>query len=316
MTTVESVTGPVDVDDLGRTLMHEHVFVVHSDMQADYPMPDQDEQERFAVAQLHALREAGFTALVDLTVPGLGRDIKRVHRVAVAARFTIVAATGIYTYNTMPAFFALQLASHGPRYLEDFFVRELTEGIGTSGVRAGVLKCVTDAPGLTPDVETILRNVARAHLRTGAPISTHTNAQLETGLLQQRVFRQEGVDLARVVIGHCGDTTDLDYLRRVLDAGSTIGMDRCGAGHLCSFQDRVKTIAALCELGYAAQLVLSHDANCGTDVTYPNDRTYSHYRHIADDVLPALREQGVAEEQIDIMLRDNPRRIFGAGAGR
>jgi phosphotriesterase-related protein len=104
----------------------------------------------------------------------------------------------------------------------------ITQGIGTSGVKAAIIKCATDTAGVTPVIETILRASARAQKATGVPISTHTWAAGRTGLAQQAIFAQEGVDLRRVIIGHSGDSEDLDYLRGLMERGSTIGMDRFG----------------------------------------------------------------------------------------
>jgi phosphotriesterase-related protein len=92
-------------------------------------------------------------------------------------------------------------------------------------VKVGILKCATAEPGVTPDIELILRATARAHRRTGVAIATHTNAARKVGLDQQRIFREEGVDLSRVVIGHSGDTTDVPYLEELIGNGSSIATD-------------------------------------------------------------------------------------------
>ena len=123
----------------------------------------------------------------------------------------------------------------------EMFVRDITEGIAGTGVKAAILKCATDEPGLTPGVERVLRAVAVAHRATGVPISTHTHARTRRGLEQQRVFAEEGVDLGRVIIGHSGDTTDLDYLKELIAAGSYIGMDRFGLDNILGFEHRVDT---------------------------------------------------------------------------
>jgi phosphotriesterase-related protein len=146
------------------------------------------------------------------------------------------------------------------------------------------------------------------------PISTHTHAPTRRGLEQQRIFAEEGVDLTRVVIGHSGDTTDLDYLEELIANGSYLGMDRFGADLILPFEDRVNTVAQMCERGHADRMVLSHDAACFIDwlpeelvpVVMPN----WHYQHIHHDVVPALKERGVTDEQLTTMLVDNPRTIF------
>ena len=202
----------------------------------------------------------------------------------------------------------------GPELMDDMFIRDITEGIAGTGVKAGILKCATDEQGVTPGIERVLRAVARAHRATGVPISTHTHAHTKRGLEQQKIFDEEGVDLSRVVIGHSGDTTDLDYLEEVMARGSFIGMDRFGIEILLPFEDRVNTVAGLCERGRANQMVLSHDAACFNDwlpwEMMPTIAPNWHYLHITRDVLPALKQRGVTDDQIKTMLVDNPRKIF------
>jgi phosphotriesterase-related protein len=312
--TVNTVRGPIDVNLLGPTLMHEHVFTFHSDMQGDYPWTDEGRYVDGAVEKLNKLKSVGFSTLVDLTVFGLGRNVSRIARIAEAAEFNVIAATGIYATSEMPTYFRVRLAADGPKFIEDLFVREITDGIGETGIRPAILKCVTDRQGLTPEVEIMLRSTARAQLRTGVPISTHTDVFTESGLLQQRVFRQEGVDLSDVIIGHSGDTTDIAYLERLMEAGSYIGMDRFGLTALCSFEDRVKTVAILCDKGYAPRMVISHDANCGGDLRGEESLSTWRYGHIPNEVIPALKARGVTDAQIEYMTVENPRQIFRTAA--
>ncbi len=324
MTQVNTVRGAIDVDGLGATLMHEHVFVLSPEMMQNDPQVWGDEaaRKRDAIARLTELKARGVDTIVDLTVIGLGRYLPRIAEIAAATEINIVVATGVYTYNDVPMYFHFtgpDTALGGPDPMIDLFIRDITEGIAGTGVKAAILKCATDEPGLTTGVERVLRAVAQAHRQTGVPISTHTHAATRRGLDQQRIFAEEGVDLTRVVIGHCGDTTDLDYLEELIAAGSYIGMDRFGADVYLPTPERVDTVARLCERGHADKMVLSHDASCFIDwlpeemvpVALPN----WHYLHIHNDVLPALRERGVTEEQIRAMLVDNPRRIFATGGG-
>jgi phosphotriesterase-related protein len=137
--------------------------------------------------------------------------------------------------------------------------------------------------------------------------------------MQQAIFAQEGVDLSRVIIGHSGDSEDLAYLRGLMERGSTIGMDRFGLDNFLPTDKRVEVLARLCAEGYAPKMVLSHDANCWTDMLSEDDKRRTrprwNYNHISDDILPLLRKAGVSEEQIDQMLVRNPQAIF-AGASR
>ena len=316
MPQVETLRGPVDTADLGSTLMHEHVFILGQGVPENFPSVwDEEKETAYAREKLAELAGAGVSTIVDLTVMGLGRDIPRLRKVVGEIPVNVIVATGVYTYNELPQYFR----NRDEDAMAELFVRDITEGIQGTEVKAAILKCATDEPGLTPDVEKVLRAVARAHRHTGAPISTHTHPGTKRGLEQQRVFKEEGVDLGRVVIGHSGDSEDLDYLQALIEAGSYIGMDRFGLDHLLPTDKRVAIIAKLCELGHADRMVLSHDANCYID-WFPmelirNAMPNWHFRHISEDVLPALREAGVSDEQIKQMMVENPRRIFGQSGG-
>jgi phosphotriesterase-related protein len=247
--------------------------------------------------------------------------IPRIQRIAGQVDLDIVVATGLYAYEELPH----QYSNRGPGLLLDVpepmvtdFTRDITEGIGTTGVKAAFLKCCIEAPGLTPGVERIAHAVARTPAETGVPITVHTSGPAQTGRLAVDLFRKDGVDLAKVVIGHAGDSNDLDYLMELADSGATLGMDRFGLDVFNSTADRVRTIAALAARGYTDRMVLAHDANCFIDwFGADHDAVRAamapnwHYAHISDDVLPALREAGVSNVQVEQMLVGSPRRYFG-----
>ena len=296
MAVVNTVRGAIDSTQLGVTLMHEHVFVLSAEIMQNFPEPWGDEEKRVgdAITRLNELKARGVDTIVDLTVIGLGRYIPRIQRVAASTELNIIAATGIYTYNDVPLYFHFQgpgTELGGPEMMVAMFVKDIEEGIAGTSVKAAILKCATDRPGVTHGVERVLRAVAQAHLRTGVPISTHTHAATERGLEQQRIFKEEGVDLSRVIIGHSGDTTDIAYLEKLIAGGSYIGMDRFGIDVLLPFEDRVNTVAKMCELGYAEKMVLSQDAACFNDwlpeEALPTVLPNWHYMHIHNDVLPA-----------------------------
>ena len=311
MATVHTVTGPVDTADLGFTLMHEHVFVLSEGVNANFPhLWNHEERVSQAVAALKEAKARGVQTIVDLTVLGLGRDVKLVRDIARQAGIQVIVATGLYTYDELPHYFVSRSVDH----MADCFVRDIEAGIQDSEIKAAVLKCATDEKGVTEGVEKVLRAVSKAHRRTGVPISTHTHAASQRGLEQQRIFTEEGVDLRRVVIGHSGDTEDIDYLEKLMAAGSYIGMDRFGIDSILPTEKRVSTIVKLCEQGRADRMVLAHDASCYIDWFDPALVRQAVPRwtflHIPDDVVPALRGAGVSDAQIRTMTVDNPRRIF------
>jgi phosphotriesterase-related protein len=311
MPQVETLRGPVDTSRLGFTLMHEHIFVLSDGVNESFPsLFDEDAHVASARKQLQEMAGAGVQTFVDLTVLGLGRNVPRLQRVAGNLPLNVIVATGLYTYDELPRHFR----TRDENYLADLFVRDITEGVQGTSVKAAILKCATDEPGVTPGVEKVLRAVARAHRRTGVPISTHTHPATKRGLEQQKIFEEEGVDLGRVVIGHSGDSEDIDYLQELMKRGSSIGMDRFGVDAYLPTDKRVAVIARLCELGHAERMVLSHDASCVLD-WYPAEPLKAaapnwHFLHISRDVLPALRARGVSDSQIEAMTVGNPRRIF------
>jgi len=311
MPEVQTATGPIDVDALGETLMHEHVVSFPYTVRANLPDAwDRDAVIGRAVARVRQVMTRGVKTLVDLTTVDLDRDVELVAEVARQSGCSIVVATGCWWQP--PRYFATAPID----WLVARWRAEIETGIAGTVVRAGIIKLATDKEGLTAPIEKMLRAGARVHRATGVPISTHTDVASRRGEDQQRLFVEEGVDLSRVVIGHSGDSTDLEYLRGLMERGSTIGMDRFGLEQLSSFEARVDTVAALCRQGYATKMVLSHDAFCDLgffgDFDIATRLPHWQYNHIHDDVLPALRERGVSEAHITAMLVDNPRRIFGS----
>ncbi|MGN6677573.1 MAG: phosphotriesterase family protein [Streptosporangiaceae bacterium] len=323
---VPTSAGDIDTEELGVVFMHEHVFIRTESLQWGWPgFGGWDEETEVAAARkrLSQLHENGVDTILDMTIPGLGRDPGLVARAVEGTGLKVMFATGFYTYEHLPLPFSLRgpgkILDGDDRLLESLFEADLTVGMGETGFHAAVLKIVTDEPGMTPDVERLANAVASVHLRTGAPICTHAHAPSQRGLDQQRLLAGRGVDLGRVVIGHSNETTDLDYLTKIIDDGSYIGWDRCGLPISVPLDAQIETLATLCERGYAGRIMLSHDKSsfmdwfsaAEVDPVLPDWRfTYLH-----DTVLPGLRDRGVTDDQVEQMLIRNPREFFGAAYG-
>jgi phosphotriesterase-related protein len=299
------------------------MFVGHPELDLDLPHPEWSEDDAIetAVAGLERLWDLGVRTVVDLTVLGLGRDVARVRRVAERTRVLLVASTGYYTAALLPAFFHTHGPGRlvgGPDPLLELFLRDIEIGIAGTGVRAGMLKVVTDLPGMTDDVQRVMQAAAAAHRRTGVPITTHTHAPSRNGRDQLLFFVDHGVAPERLVIGHCGDSVDLDYLRGLMDAGATIGMDRFGMEHVLPDKDRLETVLTLLGEGYADRMVLSHDAAFFSRVTPPSWRaTHAplwNMENISRRVLPALREAGATQQQVHQLMVTNPARVLAPSA--
>jgi phosphotriesterase-related protein len=306
VTAVPTTAGPVPVADLGRTLGHEHVQIVSESLAAQHPQVyDAEASFAQAVERLAAVKGHGVQTIVDPTVMDLGRDIRFMARVAEAAGLHVVPATGVYGqhYRFLPRYFtALE-----PDALADLFVADLEAGIQGTAIKAAFLKCAVDEPGIVDDVDKSLRAIARAHLRTGAPIMAHSHPGSGRGPEICDVFAEEGVDLRRVQIAHTGDTDDLDYIERLLDRGVFIGVDRNGLDLILPTDRRNVTTAALCARGYAERMVLSQDATAGTFDWFPAAMVAQmapnwKMTFVFETVIPQLRELGVTEGQVEAML--------------
>jgi phosphotriesterase-related protein len=309
MTAVNTVTGAVDAAGLGFTLMHEHILCVNWAMrQSVSGWLDREAFIGHAVEEVTSAKKRGVETIVDCTPVNLGRDIHVIREVAEKAEMQIIAATGYY-FTEEPS-----LMAWSADQLAEFLLPDIEKGIQGTDIKAGIIKCATDADGVTDFNRKLLQATARLHRATGVPITTHTSAPSRNGLAQQEVFREEGVDLSRVVIGHCGDTDEYHYLEKLLSAGSFIGMDRFGVDLLFPDEKRVAVVSELCLRGFSNRLVLSHDSACHID-WFPEGfheqfAPNNNLRHIPDTILPALLREGVNDRWVFAMTVKNPRRLF------
>ncbi len=315
MSAVETVRGPVDVDRLGPTLMHEHVFVLGAEAMQNFGhfwgahYWDEEVRVADAIAKLQRLRDGGIHTIVDPTVVGLGRFVPRLQRINAEVDLNIVVATGVYAFMELPMF----LSNRSDEWLAELFVRELREGIDDTGVKAAFLKCAVEKHGLVGDVPRVLAAIAAAAVEMGAPVMVHTNAPAQTGLIALETLTNAGVDPKRIVIAHAGDSNDLDYLRAIADTGASLGCDRFNIPHFNPDANRIETLNALVAEGYTGSVHLGHDGACFYDFMVGNPwfaDEHPDYLHISNTIVPQLLTAGVTKAQIDEMFVDNPRRFF------
>ena len=315
MSTVETVRGPVELSELGPTLMHEHIFVVQPEALLNYGHVwgasywDEEARVADAITKLRAVREAGIRTIVDPTAPGLGRYIPRIQRVNAEVDLNVVVATGVYAFLELSNF----LHYRSPEAIAELFVREIREGIDDTGVKAAFLKCCVEEHGLVGDIPRILSAVALAAVETRVPVMVHTNASAKTGVLALDALTRDGVDPTRIVIAHAGDSNDLDYLRALADTGAWLGCDRFNIPFFNPDADRIETLTKLVAKGYTGQIHLSHDGACFYDFmvgdpNFADERP--DYLHIWTAILPALLEAGITQAEIDRMTVENPQRFF------
>lgn len=308
---IQTVTGPVEPDELGVTLVHEHLRATSESVRAQWPhLYDAEDEARRAAAEVRRAQAQGVKTIVDPSCMDLGRDVSLAQRVVEETGIQLVMCTGIYgtRYTSLPA----GLFMRDEQYLADAFVHDIEQGIQGSGVKAHFIKCAVDEPGFTDDVTKTFKAVALASNRTGAPIMAHTHPGTHRGLEVLELFEAEGVDLAKVQLAHTGDTDDLDHIEALIERGARwLGMDRYGLEALFLPTDkRNEVVAELCRRGHAERLMLSHDA-CATIDWLPREMVDQlapnwHFDYLHTSVLGQLRELGVTDEQIEQMLVANP----------
>jgi phosphotriesterase-related protein len=308
---VDTLRGPVSTDDLGFVLTHEHIFAHTEGLVHQFPQVwDESAAIVDARRQLQEAYDAGIRTIMEHSVMGLGRDVPMFLKVAENSPINVLVSTGLYYFDELPFYFQYQPIEH----MVDLFVHDLTVGVQNTRVKAGFLKTITDKKGVTEGIDKLLRAIARAHRQTGKFISTHTDAPARTGLEQQRVFAEEGVDLTRIFIGHSGDTDDTDYLKMLMDKGTTLDMGRISIHQIVPNDTRVQVIASLCKEGYADRMTLSHDMQCACTFI-PQQFIYdwapdAKLTYIPQTFIPQLIEAGVSQAQIDLMTIHNPKRVF------
>ncbi len=319
MAVVETVQGPVDAGELGTVLVHEHVRFRDEAVAAEWPdRYDEAAELDAALEAVGAARARGVATIVDPTAMFGGRDVGFMKSVADRSGVRIIACTGIYSYDYLPHYFQ----NRDIDAMADHFVADLERGVQGTDIRAAFLKCAADAAGVTEHVEKIHRAVARASLQTGAPIMAHSMPAVGTGPLQVEIFKEEGVDPARVQIAHCGDTDDVGYIEGLIDAGVYVGLDRYGLEMYQSIDSRNATAAELLRRGHAERLMISQDY-CATIDWFPPEaaevfaaqgaiRNWS-MTLVFDEVVPALREQEVLDDEIfRTVFVENPKRWLTA----
>jgi phosphotriesterase-related protein len=324
----------IDSSKLGFTLPTELIIQEWPGMSInwpDYTWSAQPEEKRIAdvVAILkNAHEQVGVQTIIDRTIPGIGRNIPRMKKIAAQVPVNIIVTTGWYTLYELPYYFHYR--ERFPHLwkselgLEDFMVRDIEEGILDTGVRAAAIKVISDKYGIhsTPDVRTVFRISARAHRRTGAPLLTHS-VGTDMAKLQQDVFADDGVDLSRVVLGHLDRTPadiPLSQFEEILQRGSFVCFDGWwGTGEPTPVAPNPATpdvnfrrIAQLANRGYVDQLLLSNGDVAFADSLPEGAFVGAHppYTQLSLSIIPKLKEQGVSDAQIKRMTVDNPRRML------
>lgn len=343
-----TVRGPVPAEELGVVLPHEHLLV---DARVYWRPPDDPEQLEIAEAPVEmrsigwlrrnpylvrdnacltdkelCIREVeeftklGGGTIVDVTLDDIGRDPALMVEVSERTGLHIVAGCGHYVAIAHPASLDDEPVAEVARRM----IRDLTVGIGDTGVRAGIIGEIGTGDPLHPREEKVLRAAALAQAHTGAAITLHLTPPTRRAHETLDILEAAGSDLTRVVVGHLDESIDetLDYHRSIADRGCYLEYDDCGyemyfpslAGGphfwLPSDRDRARAVATLCETGYQRQILLSHDV---CNKTYLLAYGGFGYGHILRNLVTNIQQFGASDEAIDDILRKNPQRMLSGG---
>jgi len=316
---VRTVKGLVRTDELGRTLMHEHLQVGFPGWETDTlaPGPDRRDIIQIAVDRIEGLKSAGYSTLVDPCPSDLGRDVELMAEIADRTGFNIVCATGLYHQFLGAAGHWLMRMQFDPdcdRHLADIFIAEIEQGVRGTGIKPGVIKVATAHPPFTDYEKMVFKAAAIASQATGTPIMTHTDGIL--GDEQLVVLGDGGVRPDQVIVGHSCCSGDHSYHDQLVATGAFLGFDRFGLSVTFPDEERTANLVRLIKAGHTRQLIVSHDSvGCFLGGIAPPEliaelnRT-SHPLHFHEVVRPQILEMGVSEADVEMILRDNPRRFF------
>jgi phosphotriesterase-related protein len=320
MTTVQTIRGPIDVQELGRTLSHEHLTAGGAGMERQPWIYNEAEGAAANVEALKLAKEAGINSLIDLTPMDLGRQAGLFQRVAEAnTGVNIVCATGVYRW--VP----LYLRARDADSVAEHFLREIQDGIDGTSIRPGMIKLAWDLEyrdtvgreGFTTRdaLQRTARGAARAAKAAGVPISCHTLASDELGTPLLDLFEDEGLDLRAVTIGHSNDSHDLDYLKGLAARGATVGFDRFfGAAPDEEKVRRSRLALEMVNAGYAEQVCLGHDASPYYRMGPAIPANPGCWLPVSQFEVPWLLENGATEDNVDAMQRRSIVATFEAAA--
>jgi len=306
---VRTVLRDIDSAALGRTYCHEHLLTRPGPrFTADGPDMVLDDEDRSAL-ELRALKEAGGTALVEVSTPEFGRDAAGLRRLSERTGVHVVCCTGHVSEEYWRD--VLDIDRRSETELEEEFTSEVIDGIGGTGVRAGVIKVGTSLDEVTEAEARVLRAAARTQRKTRAPITTHTTAGT-AAMDQIRTLEQAGADAARVCVGHLDRRLVWRDHLSVARAGVYLGYDCISKEKYGPDRRRAEFIRRLLDAGFGDRILLSSDmarrSYLGAWGGGPG------YAYIMTSFVPALLANGVPASAVEDLLVANPARFLAFDA--
>ncbi|MCL1873241.1 MAG: hypothetical protein FWF85_03900 [Clostridiales bacterium] len=313
---INGILGPIDIADLGPTLIHEHIATLDQAMCLAYPdwYDYEDTLNRFEI-EINKVKAHGVKTFVDATPITLGRNVSLLIDAAKRVNINMLCCTGLYWYEG-PWYNALE-----PEVLAGYLLRDLTKGIQGTDAKAAFAKCSTDALFGASDINrNMIIGTAMAAKEANVPVYTHTSEEpaLKQGLYQLDILTANGIEPYRICIGHAFTSNNREYLIELAKSGAYIGCDQVGYENLLPIKDLAATVIYMCEQGYSKHIMLSNDKNITSDFMFGLNKARrsseswvtGNYSRVHEELIPLLRDGGISQEQIDDMLIKNPRRFF------
>lgn len=297
---IRTVTNDIEKEELGITMCHEHFIVdldrVRHDGISKIETVEEVEPE---IQQMMAL---GVQAAVEVSTIDLGRDIRKLKQISQDTGLTIIAATGFYLTQYHPEW----LKEASPEQIAQVYIRELTEGIDDTGIKAGIIAEIASSPDrFEGEEKKILQAAGIASRLTGAAVSTHTSHFTAVETIE--TLLAEGVDPDKIIIGHQDLIDDSAYHALLLEYGVNIAFDTCGKKAYMPDETRARNALKIIEAGYGGHLLFSNDISRRT---YFTSHGKAGYLSVMKEIVPLLKQIGAKEEQIRRCLVDNPARIL------
>lgn len=320
---VNTVAGPVNFQDLGKTLMHEHFVFGYPGYNGDVTFGPYNRENAFetGVNVANRVMEHGVKTVVDATTNETGRDPEVLKMISEKTGLNIICATGYYfEAEGAPAYFKFRsLLGDTETEIFEMFMKEINDGIGGTGIKPGVIKLASSKDEITDYEAKFFRAAAKAQQETGIAIITHTS-EGTMGPEQADLLLAEGADPKKIAIGHMCGNTDIAYHEKTMEKGVYVALDRIGIQGMVGAPmdtERVTLISEMLKKGYTNQIMLSHDTVnfwLGRPLVLPEPVMQIlanwHPTHLFENIIPELLKAGATEEQLDTILIDNPAKMF------
>jgi len=341
---VMTVIGPIEPDAMGVTLPHEHLFLDLRNQFTDFSDPEKQRISRqkvamrnlgrlrlnpyavkdnllldnldTAVKEARLFKKAGGRTIVECTSLGIHRDAQKLRELARRVGLNIIAGAGYYTQDTHPA----AMPQWSAEEIAEQIVRDFVDGIDGTDVRAGVIGEIGTSREIHPQEEKNLVAAALAFQKVQSPIYVHTYPWSRAGLDAVDILLSHDVDPTKVVLCHLDIEPHIDYIRAALGRGVFVEFDNFGkefviepsergfaGGIFIRDLDRVRLIRQLIDDGRLEQLLITNDICLKTMLCRYGGCGYA---HILKNIVPLMASEGIARERVDVLVRDNPRRLF------